>query len=148
MRDGEARPCELLTIFTPMFVDSNTMAPTADGKQTGGIPAIRMIQTATAPRGITSELRYLDALWRMDSMSLARLAFTGGDVVGSIAKTVRENRQPTGMTWSFSSDTYSGKVDAAPVTLGAKPTLLYDELPLRVRTLDFSKQSGDTEVDL
>jgi len=148
MRDGEPHQCELITIFTPTFVEPNNMAPVGEGKQSGGVPAIRMTQTAAIPRGVTSELRYLDAIWRMDSMSLARLAFSGGDFVGNIAKTLRENRQPTGTSWSFSSDTYTGKVDASPVTLGAKPTLCYDELPLRLRTLDFAKQNGEAEVDL
>jgi len=148
MRDGEAHQCELLTLFTPIFVEPNTMAPVGDGKQGGAVPAIRMTQTAAIPRGLTSELRYMDVLWRMDSMSLARLAFSGGDVLGNIAKTLRENRQPTGTSWSFSSDSYTGKFDAAQVTLGAKPTLCYDELPLRMRTLDFSKRNGEAEVDL
>jgi len=148
MRDAEAHQCEVLTIFTPTFVEPNTVSPVDGGKPSGAVPAIRMIQTATIPRGLTSELRGVDALWRMDSMSMARLGFSGEDVLGNIAKTLRENRQPTGPSWTFSSDSYVGKVDASPVTLGTKPTIGYDELPLRLRTLDFSKRSGDVEVDL
>jgi len=146
--DGDAHQCELLTIFTPVFVEPNTIAPMDGGKQSGSAPAIRMIQTGAIPRGLACELRYVNALWRMDSMSLARLAFSGGDIVGNIAKSLRENRQPTGATWTFSSDTYTGKVDPAQVTLGTKPTLCYDELPLRIRTLDFSKRNGEADVDL
>jgi len=84
----------------------------------------------------------------MDSMSLARLAFSGGDTLGNISKSLRETRQPTGPTWSFASDTYAGKVDPVQVTLGTKPTLFYDELPLRVRTLDFAKRDGEADIAL
>lgn len=147
IRDGEPHSCEVLVILTPLFVDPTTFAQ-VEGKPAGAIPAIRMIETATIPRGLAVELRSIEALWRMDLMSLARLSFTGNDNAGNIAKSIRENRQPNALSWSFSSDSYFGKSDSAPVTLGTKPTVCYDELPLRVRTLDFSKSSGEIEIDL
>src|SRR5205085_8076672 len=92
IRDGEPHQCELLLILTPLFVDRNSMVVIDDPKSAGALPVIRMNEVATVPRGITTELRAIEAVWRMDFMSLARLSFAGNDVVGNISKTVRENR--------------------------------------------------------
>src|SRR5215472_4726811 len=74
-RDGETHQCELLLILTPVFVEPKTLAYLDDGKPSGAIPAIRMNEVATIPRGITTEQRSIEGLWRMDSMALARLSF-------------------------------------------------------------------------
>lgn len=148
VRDGEPSQCEVLMIFTPIFIDPSTLATLSDNKQPGAIPTIQMLQSGAFPRGLMLEQRSVDAIWRMDSMSLARLAFIGSDVFGNVAKNVREKREASGLTWTYSSDSYSGKTDAQPITLSAKPIVAYDELPLRVRTLDFGKPIGEFEIDL
>jgi hypothetical protein len=147
-RDGEPHQCELLVMLTPLFVDPNSIAYLDDGKTSGAIPAIRMNQVATIPRGLTIESRAIEACWRMDFMSLARLSFAGNDVSGNIAKGVRENRQSGGVTWTYFCDSYAGKTDPQPIPLGQKPAVCYDELPLRIRTLDFSKPTAEFEIDL
>jgi hypothetical protein len=147
-RDGETHQCELVMILTPVFVDPKTLAYLEDSKPSGAIPAIRMSEMATIPRGLAAEQQAIEALWRMDSMSLAKLSFVGDDLRGNSAKILRENRDATTVTWSYSCDSYSGRVDSQPVSIGTKPVLAYDELPIRVRTLDFSKPAGEVEVDL
>jgi hypothetical protein len=148
MRDGEPHQGELLLVLTPVFVDPDAMTYAEDNKAPGAIPAIRMNQRVTIPRGVALEQRALEALWRMDFMSLSRLSFSGSDPVGNIAKIVRENRQADGVTWSYLCDSYTGKTDPQPIALAAKQTVLYDELPLRLRTLDFSKSTGDAEINI
>jgi hypothetical protein len=148
VRDGEPHPCELLLTLTPLFAEPATMAVIDTAKNPGAIPAIHMNEVATIPRGLTAEARSIEALWRMDSMSLARLSFSGNDGSGNIAKTVRENRETGRVSWTYSCDNYTGKADPTPITLGTKQVVLYDELPLRVRTLDFSKPNGELEIDI
>jgi len=148
VRDGEPHACELVMILTPLFVAPNDLAPMADNKVAGAVPAIRMNQVATIPRGVTAELRSIEALWRMDSMSLARLSFTGNDISGNVAKTLIEVRQPNQVSWTYSCQSYLGKVDAPALALGPKQSLGYDELPVRVRTIDFTKPAGEAEVDM
>jgi hypothetical protein len=147
-RDGEAHQCEVLITFTPLFVSTERMATTQDPKQPGAIPAIRMNETATIPRGLINEQRSVEALWRMDTMSLARLSFTGNDGVGNVAGTLRETREPGKITWTYLAENYDGSSSPLVIPLGAKPAVSYDELPLRVRTLDFSKRTGDFEIDI
>jgi hypothetical protein len=148
VRDGEPRQCEVVAILTPLFVDSTTMTYVDDPKSAGAIPGIRMNETATIPRGLAVEQRSIEALWRMDSMSLARLSFTGSDPTGNVSKTVRENRQADRSAWTYWCDNNSGKTDPAPIGRGAKQAVFYDELPLRMRTLDFSKTTADVDIDL
>jgi hypothetical protein len=148
VREGEPHQSEVLVILTPVFVEPNTMAYIDSGKQPGAIPGIRMIEAATIPRGLTAELRSIEAVWRMDSMSLARLSFFGNDVLGNIAKTIRENRQTNPVSWSYGCDSYLAKIDPQTVSIGTKQVVAYDELPLRVRTLDFSKTVGEFNIDL
>ena len=147
IREGEPHQCEVLVIFTPVFVAPNTMALVEGAKQSDSIPVIRMNEVAGIPRGVAAETRSVEAWWRMDFMSLARLSFTGNDTIGNVAKNLRENRQPNAISWSFSCDSYTGKSDTS-ISLGQKISLGYDELPLRIRTLDFSKSNGEAEVDL
>src|SRR5215212_10403527 len=60
MRDGEMHACEVLVVFTPVFFDPKTTSILEAGKESGGTPAIHMIQTAAVPRGLASELRTTD----------------------------------------------------------------------------------------
>src|SRR5437868_1696567 len=85
MRDGEPHSCELTLILTPLFVDQTTLAVIDAGKPQNGVPVIRMLQSTTIPRGLAADLRSIDGLWRMDTMSLARLSFAGSDPSGTFA---------------------------------------------------------------
>jgi hypothetical protein len=118
-RDGQSHSCELLVLLTPLLVDPQTFALLDVPKETGALPAIRMNQSATLPRGLVTEQRSFDSLWRMDLMSLVRLSFTGSDPNGHVAKTLIEKRQEAAVSWIYSSDTYAGTVEAQPVALGA-----------------------------
>jgi hypothetical protein len=99
-------------------------------------------------RGLTNEIRSIESIWRMDSMSLARLAFAGTDVFGNVSKSIREKRDGTGAVWMYQCDGYTGRTDSQSIPLGAKTVVAYEELPLRVRTLDFSRPSGEFDVEL
>lgn len=148
IRDGEPRRCELLAILTPLFVEPETLAHVDNGRQSATIPAIQMNLTAAVPHGLTVELRSIEVLWRLDSMSLARLSFVGSDVFGNIAKIIRESREANRVTWTYSAESYEGKTDRQLISPGDKAIVAYDELPLRIRTLDFTKPTGEFEVDL
>jgi hypothetical protein len=146
-RDGQHYSAELLLVFTPEFVEPNLLTVLPDSKQSGALPVIRMHQAATFPRGLFLEQRSLDVLWRMDVMSMARLSFAGSDGVGSIARSVTENRQNNIVTWRYFTDSYRSKADKLlPSPNGT--AVLYDELPLRVRTIDFTKPDGSFEIEL
>jgi hypothetical protein len=147
VRGGQHYPAELLLIFTPDLVDPNLLTRAPDPKQAGALPVIRMHQSASIPRGLLLEQRSLDALWRLDFMSLARLSLAGSDGVGSVVRSVTENRENNAFTWKYSRDSYLSKTEKA-ITPPNGIAVFYDELPLRVRTIDFTKANGSFEIQL
>ncbi len=148
MRDGQLRPCELLLILTPQLVDPATMTLAADPKQPGALSTIRMGEIATIPRGLFLEQMSVAALWRMDTMSVARLEFAGTDSIGNIAKRIEEKRDANNVSWSFSAQTYRERTEAQAIPATAGTAIFYDELPLRVRTIDFRKATGEFDVQI
>jgi hypothetical protein len=135
-------------ILTAEFVDPKTFVQSDKAKPPDALPVIRMTQTAVVPRGLLVEQRSVDALWRMDSMSLARFWFTGTDGIGHIIRTIAETRAASGVTWTCSSDTYRSKTEKPSIPSPDGTAVLYDELPLRARTIDFSKPTGNFAVQL
>ena len=83
----------------------------------------------------------------MDVLSLARLSFAGSDGIGSVFRSVTENRENNSVTWKYSGDSYRGRSQKA-VTSPNGTAIFYDELLLRVRMIDFTKPSGTFEVQL
>lgn len=148
MRDGQSHPCELLIIFIPKLLDPASFRELEDSKSPSALTAIQMNQVGTVPRGLVVEQRSISATWRTDSASLARMSFAGMDGFGNIIKGIFQNRDEQAMAWTYSCDTYRAKVQQQPIPAPSKTALFYDELPLRVRMLDFSKANGDSEIDL
>ena len=149
LRDGQHFQVEVLMILTAEFVDPKTLLRLESPlKPPDALPVIRMTQSAVLPRGLLVEERSVDALWRMDSMSLSRLWFTGSDGLGHISRTIAETRAASGVTWTYSSDTSRSKTDKPSIPSPEGSTLLYDELPLRVRTMDFAKPTASFAVQL
>lgn len=138
---------ELLMVFTPDFVDPNLFTHLDDPKQNGALPIIRMHEVVTVPRGLLIEQRSIDALWRMDFMSLARLSFVGSDGIGPVVRSVTENRVNNAVAWKYLGNSYRSKSEKT-LSLPNGTAILYDELPLRVRTIDFTKPSGSFEIQL
>jgi len=147
VRDGQHYQTELLMVFTPDFVDPNLMTRAENPKQSGTLAVIRMHQTATIPRGLLIEQRSLDALWRMDFMSMARLTLVGSDGMGPVVRNVTESREGSAITWKYSGDSYRSKAEKT-MTPPNGTAIFYDELPVRLRTIDFAKPSGSFEIQL
>jgi hypothetical protein len=146
--DGPRYPVELLMVFTPAWVDPALFAQLDDPKQPGALPVIRMNALTTIPHGLLLEQHSLNILWRMDFMSLARISFTGADSVGTMAKTIQEKRETNTVKWKYACDTYRGKVDGQEIGAPDGTAVFYDELPFRVRMIDFAKTSGDFDIQL
>jgi hypothetical protein len=149
LRDGQHFQVEVLMILTAELVDPKSfLRLESSSKPPDALPVIRMTQSAVVPRGLLIEERWLDALWRMDSMSLARLWFTGSDGIGHISRAIAEIRAASGVSWTFSSDTYRIQTNKPAIPSPEGTTVLYDEIPLRVRTMDFTKPTANFQLQL
>jgi hypothetical protein len=148
VRDGQPHQCEVLLTLTPAFVDPTTLAPLDNPKQPDALPVIRMNENATLPRGIFAEQRSVSILWRLDFTSLARISAVGTDGLGNLAKIIYETREANKISWCYSCETYRSTVNGQEIANPNGPVVFYDELPLRVRTIDFSKTAGEFDVQL
>jgi hypothetical protein len=146
MRGGEPRHCEVLHIFLRERIDPKTLARVNDPKRSDSIYAIQMQQIWSAPIGLFAEQASLTALWKLDSLSLAQLNFIGTDSSGNLGKRLEEKRDGETSRWTLISETYlaSSKIPISPPA-GA---IFTDELPLRVRTIDFTKSPTEFEIPL
>jgi hypothetical protein len=142
MRGGELRHCEVLHIFLRDRIDPKTLARVNDPKRRDTINAVRMQQMWTAPLGLFIEQASLTALWRLDSMTLAQLNFIGTDSFENLARRLEEKREGEASTWNFWSGQSTASVSATP------NACFTDELPLRVRTIDFTKSPAEFEITL
>jgi hypothetical protein len=147
-RDGQPHQCELVLIFTPESVDPISFEQLSDVKPAERLPAIEMNETATLSRGLTTEQRSIRAVWRINAMSLARISFAGTDGLGQIFKRVREVRNNENVTWQYVCDTYRDLADLQEIESPKPIAIFYGELPLRVRTLDFSKTTSESDLQL
>jgi hypothetical protein len=147
MRGGELRHCEVLHIFTRERIDPKTLARVDDPKRSDAISAVRMQQIWNAPLGLFVEQGSLTALWRLDSPSLAQLNFVGTDGFGNLAKRLEGKRDGDSTTWNLVSDTPLAGTSTTSISPPAG-TIFADELPLRIRTIDFTKAPTQFEVPL
>ena len=149
VRDGQPRACEVSMILQRELVDPKTLVRIDDPKKPDALATIRMNEIFTLPRGMFVEQQSLTASWRVDLFSLVHLSLVGTDSAGNFSKRLEEKREANSVTWFFIYDTYRDgagfdRIDPPP---GGTP-VFYDELPFRVRTIDFSKPKGEFEIQL
>ena len=138
-------------ILTPRLVDRLTLQPQQSQKAGDGIPVIELNEFTNIPRGLMVEQLSLRADWRADAGSLLRLSIAGSDGIGQVMKSfyavANADKQKT--TWQHRCDTYLERGDQQDFDAPPSGTaLFYDELPLRLRTLDFSRATREIEAQL
>ena len=148
IRDGEPHQCEVLLTLTPQWVDRLSFEQRDRSTKPDPLPAIEMNQTMTIPRGLATEQHSIRAVWRMDLLALARISFAGTDGIGQIAKRICERREGDALAWQYACDSYLDRADLQEIPSTKKLEVFYEELPLRVRTIDFGKSEGNFEIQL
>ena len=143
MRQGQLRKCELLHILFRERIDPKTLARVDDPKRSDPISTIRMNQVWSVATGLFIEQGSIVSYWRPDSTFLAKLTFVGSDCVGNAANKI----EVKDATLNYTTETYRGGtvVSASPAPANA---IFYDELPLRVRTISWSKPEGEFDMVL
>jgi hypothetical protein len=143
MRDGQLRHCELQIILakTTASMPREAQDPSAAPPQT--VPVVRMFQSLTIPRGLVSEQRASVLLFLLPGPLLA------ADDVTTRADEIISSHvflQPGAKEITIERSSPRGKI-SFPFAEQAT-TILRNELPLRVRMLDLSKESGEFECRL
>jgi hypothetical protein len=147
LRDGGPRGAEMTLVFMREVRDPKTAARVVEPKTGPSEQMIRMTRSLPLPRGLFLEQQLLDAFWRAKDGHLVQLVFQGSDMLDTVAKHISENTGSEPSSWKLdfvSSGAGSSTTTSKPAT--GKPVIFYDELPLRVRTMDFRKTNDEFEI--
>jgi hypothetical protein len=148
VRNGQHFRCELLLTVKPGFIDPLSGSPVAERRATECEPVVRIKYSAAFNRGLLSEQRSWDVLCAAAGGRLIRLSFVGSDGIGNISRVVSPKPATTPAAWLLSEESYQGVTLYPPILSPKGDFAFYDELPLRLRTIDFTKENGSFEIPL
>ena len=145
VRDGQPRPSEALHILTREPFDSKQFVRSNDPKRPETIAVLKLNQVLHVPTGLSVLQQMHTSFWRVDDARFWKFSLTSSDSVGNTYKEARR----TGDQFAYEFRTYwDGIADGKENIVLPAGGIFYDELPLRVRLIDFSKPSGEFEIQL
>jgi len=145
VRYGIPRQCEVLHILVREPFDPKQFVKPEGSPRPDSIAVLKLNQILQVPTGLYVYQQMHSNFWRVDNAKLLKFSLTSNDSCGNTYKEARR----TGDQLSYEYRTYwdgmaEGKENIAQPANGC----FYDELPWLVRTLDFSKSSGEFGVQL
>ena len=145
VRYGQPRPCEVLHIFVREPFDPKQLVKPDDWQKPGMITVLKLNQILHVPTGIYVYQQMHSNFWLVNDARLAKFSLTSNDSCGN---TFKEGRR-RGDQFDYTFHTYWDGMADGNETVALPPNgFFYDEMPLRVRTIDFSKPSGEFEIQL
>lgn len=143
VRYGAARPSEVLHILVREPFSNRELVKAESGSAGGSYAVIKLNQILRIPTGIYVYQQMHSAFWRADSGRLVKATVTSNDSCGN---TYKEFRVLAGLAalagrgWTYEWRTYWEGMSAGEETVRAgADAIFYDELPVRVRTIDFTR---------
>ncbi len=145
VREGQPRQTEVLHILVREPFDLKQLVKADDAQRPGVIPVLKMNQILHAPTGLYVVQQMHSNFWRADNARLAKFSLTSSDSCGNTCKEGRRSGEIFTCEWHTYWD---GMADGREQVSLPPNGFFYDELPLRVRTIDFTKPSGQFEIQL
>ena len=145
MRYGQPRQTEVLHILVREPFDLKQMVKPDDWQRPGVIQVLKMNQVLHISTGLYLYQQMHSNFWRADNGRLAKFSLTSNDSCGNTYKEALRGAEIFAYQWH----TYWDGMAEGRENVTLPPNgFFYDELPLRVRTIDFSKPSGSFEIQL
>ncbi|HEY1583312.1 MAG TPA: hypothetical protein VGF73_09470 [Chthoniobacterales bacterium] len=145
MRYGQPRQTEVIHILVREPFDYRQFVKPDDWQRPGVIQVLKMNQILHVPTGLYVYQQMHSNFWRADNGRLAKFSLTSNDSCGNTYKEGRRGGELIHYQWH----TYWDGMAAGAERVRLPPNgYFYDELPLRIRTIDFSKPSGDFQIQL
>ncbi len=145
VREGQPRPCEVLHILKREPFDPKQWTKVDDWKRPGVVPVVKLNQILHVPTGIYVYQQMHSSFWKIDNGLLLKWSLTINDSFGNTFKEMRRFGEELAFNWHTYWD---GMADGSENITPPANGYFYDELPLRVRTIDFSKPTGEFEIQL
>ena len=144
-REGAPRPCEILHILMREPFDPKQFVKPEGSPRPDTIAVLKLNQILHLPTGLYVYQQMHSNFWRVDNASLLKFSLTSNDSYGNSYKEARR----TGDQFNYTYHTYwDGMAEGKDALVLPANGYFYDELPWLVRTLDFSKATGETDVQL
>ena len=147
VRYDQPRRTEVVHIFVREPFSPTELVKTENGAQRGAYPVLKLNQILHVPTGIYLYQQMHSAFWRTSDAKLIKATLTSNDSCGN---TYKEIRPVTGWrswfrsAWRYEWRTYWEAMSAGEEIVRApNDAIFYDELPMRVRTVDFATPSGE-----
>jgi hypothetical protein len=145
MRYGQPRNTEVLHILVREPFDYRQYVKPDNWERPGVIQVLKLNQVLHIPTGIYVYQQMHSNFWRADNGRLAKFSLTSNDSCGNTYKEARRG----GEIFNYEWHTYWDGMARGSERVQLPPNgFFYDELPLRVRTIDFSQPSGDFQIQL
>ena len=145
VREGETRQTEVLHVLVREPFDLQQMVKPDSWDHRGVVQVLKMNQILSAPTGLYVVHQMHSNFWRADNARLAKFSLSSNDSCGNTFKEARRG----GEVFTYQWHTYWDGMAEGRQKITLPPNgFLYDELPLRVRTIDFTKPSGDFQIQL
>ncbi len=145
MRDGAARPCEVLHILVREPFDPKQLVRPEGAPRADSIAVLKLNQILNVPMGLSIQQQMHSSYWRVDNAQLLKFCLTSSDSVGNSYKEARRD----GERFTYEYRTYlDGMASGQEIVTPPGKGYFYDELPWLLRTIDFSKPSAEFEIQL
>ena len=148
MRYGQPRKCEIIHILVREPFAERDIVKAEANTPGGTYPVIKLNQILHIPTGVYVYQQMHSAFWRCDTGELVKATLTTNDSCGNTYKEFRALGGLRGLMnpgWRYEWRTYWEGMSAGEENIGAaKDATFYDELPLRVRMIDFTKLTQET----
>ncbi len=161
MRYGQPRKCEVIHILVREPFAERDLVKAESNTPGGTYPVIKLNQILHIPTGLYVYQQMHSAFWRCDTGALVKATLTSNDSCGNTYKEFRALGGLRGLVsagWRYEWRTYwegmsaGEEVVSAPTlpprnggadtTVATSEGIFYDELPVRVRMIDFEKANG------
>jgi hypothetical protein len=147
VRYGQPRDTEVIHIFVREPFDARQFVKADKPDKPGVISVLKLNQIVRVPTGIYVYQQMHSNFWRVDDARLIKFSLTSSDSCGNSFKLGTRNALFGG--WRYHFHTYWDGMAEGDERIGAPANgYFYDELPMRVRTIDFSKNSGEFAIKL
>lgn len=146
MRYGQPRQNEVIHLLVREPFDLKQYVKPDNWQRPGVIQVLKLNQILHVPTGIYLYQQMHSNFWRADNARLAKFSLTSNDSCGNTYKEARRY----GEMFSYEWHTYWDGMAQGRLRMRLPPNgYFYDELPLRVRTMDFQNApNGDFEIQM
>ncbi|MES2572957.1 MAG: hypothetical protein V4710_23235 [Verrucomicrobiota bacterium] len=152
VRYGQPRPSEVIHILVREPFSRRELVKTEPNSPAESYPVLKLNQILHIPTGVYVYQQMHSAFWQTSDGALVKATLTSNDSCGN---TYKEFRALSGFDtlagngWLYEWRTYwEGMASGEERIRAPKHAFFYDELPMRVRTIDFSEGKGGFDVRL